>query len=113
MPGLQRKYPLGHPRDDDTPPEPRSGLRQQSRRPQQLLPERGEPRHHASWRAGWDSSYKLQRRSEPPYSPEGTAGRRYVAHVFYAFNNRGIEQTFLKGRYLNQELVDKGFAKVV
>ncbi len=38
---------------------------------------------------------------------------RYVAHVFYAFNNRGIEQTFLKGRYLNQELGDKGFAKVV
>jgi endonuclease YncB( thermonuclease family) len=39
--------------------------------------------------------------------------RRYVAHVFYAFNKRGIEHTFLKGRYLNQELVDKGFAKVV
>jgi len=38
---------------------------------------------------------------------------RYVAHVFYAFNNRGIEPTFLKGRYLNQELVDKGFARVV
>ena len=33
---------------------------------------------------------------------------RYVAHVFYAFNNRGIEQTFLKERYLNQELVDRG-----
>jgi len=33
--------------------------------------------------------------------------RRYVAHVFYAFNNRGIDHTFLKGRYLNQELVDK------
>jgi len=39
--------------------------------------------------------------------------RRYVAHVFYAFNNRGIESTFLKGRYLNQELIDKGFAKPV
>jgi endonuclease YncB( thermonuclease family) len=39
--------------------------------------------------------------------------RRYVAHVFYAFNKRGIEHTFLKGRYLNQELVNKGFAKVV
>ena len=37
----------------------------------------------------------------------------YVAHVFYAFNNRGIESTFLKGRYLNQELVDKGLAKAV
>jgi len=39
--------------------------------------------------------------------------RRYVAHVFYAFNKRGIEHTFLKGRYLNQELVDKRFAKMV
>jgi endonuclease YncB( thermonuclease family) len=39
--------------------------------------------------------------------------RRYVAHVFYAFNNRGIESTFLKGRYLNQELIDKGHAKAV
>jgi hypothetical protein len=39
------------------------------------------------------------------------AGRRYVAHVFYAFNRRGIEHTFLTGRYLNQELVDEGFAK--
>jgi len=38
---------------------------------------------------------------------------RYVAHVFYAFNKRGIESTFIKGRYLNQELVNKGFAKVV
>jgi hypothetical protein len=39
--------------------------------------------------------------------------RRYVGHIFYAFNNQGIERTFLKGRYLNQELVDKGFAKPV
>jgi len=39
--------------------------------------------------------------------------RRYVAHVFYAFSNQGIEKTFLKGRYLNQELIDKGFAKPV
>ncbi len=39
--------------------------------------------------------------------------RRYVGHIFYAFTKSGIEQTFLKGRYLNQELVDKGFAKVV
>ena len=39
--------------------------------------------------------------------------RRYVTHVFYAFNNRGIDRTFLKGRYLNQELVTKGLAKVV
>jgi hypothetical protein len=40
-----------------------------------------------------------------------TAG--YVAHLFYAFNNRGIEHTFANGRYLNQELVNKEFAKVV
>ena len=39
--------------------------------------------------------------------------RRYVGHVFYAFNNQGIESTFLKGRYLNQELIDKGHAKPV
>ena len=38
--------------------------------------------------------------------------RRYVAHLFYAFNNQGIEHTFLRGRYLNQELLDKGFAKI-
>ena len=31
---------------------------------------------------------------------------RYVAHLFYAFNNRGIERTFTNGRYLNQELVN-------
>ena len=38
---------------------------------------------------------------------------RYVAHVFYTFNNRGIDHTFLEGRYLNQELISKGFAKLV
>ena len=38
---------------------------------------------------------------------------RYVAHVSYAFSKSSIEQTFLKGRYLNQELVYKGFARVV
>jgi hypothetical protein len=37
----------------------------------------------------------------------------YVAHLFYAFNNRGIDHAFLMGRYLNQELVNKGFAKLV
>jgi hypothetical protein len=36
-----------------------------------------------------------------------------VRDVFYAFNNQGIGSTFLKGRYLNQELIDKGFAKPV
>ncbi len=39
--------------------------------------------------------------------------RRYVAHVFYSFNKRGIDHTFNKGRCLNQELVNKGFAKIV
>jgi endonuclease YncB( thermonuclease family) len=38
---------------------------------------------------------------------------RYVAHIFYTFNNRGIENAFKKGRYLNQELVNKGFAQLV
>jgi endonuclease YncB( thermonuclease family) len=38
---------------------------------------------------------------------------RYVAHIFYAFTKRGIDHTFLNGRYLNQELVNKGFAKAV
>jgi hypothetical protein len=54
-----------------------------------------------------------ERSLEPPFS-SGIAGtRRYVAQVFYAFNNRVIDHRFLKGRYLNQELVNKGFAKVV
>jgi hypothetical protein len=41
------------------------------------------------------------------------AARLMILDVFYAFNNRGIGHTFSKGRYLNQELIDKGFAKVV
>ena len=35
---------------------------------------------------------------------------RGIASVF---NNRGIESTFLKGWYLDQELTDKGFTKPV
>ena len=31
----------------------------------------------------------------------------------HAFTKRGIDHTFLNGRYLNQELVNKGFAKAV
>ena len=42
-----------------------------------------------------------------------TVGLRWHAHLFYAFNNRGIEHTFTNGRYLNQELVNREFAKVV
>jgi len=38
---------------------------------------------------------------------------RYVAHVFYSFKKESIEKVFGKGRYLNQELVDKGLAKVL
>ena len=83
-------------------------------------------------------SIRLARIDAPPRdTPEGAAGRRfvrkqlavartvvvnthrydihrrYVGHVFYAFNKRGIESTFLKGRYLNQQLLDKGHAKPV
>lgn len=54
-----------------------------------------------------------ERSLEPPFL-SGIAGtRRYVAHVFCAFNNQAIEHTFLNGRYLNQELVNKRFAKMV
>ena len=35
-----------------------------------------------------------------------TVELRWHAHLFYAFNNRGIERTFTNGRYLNQELVN-------
>ena len=81
---------------------------------------------------------RLARIDAPPRdTPEGAAGRRfvreqlavartlivntrksdlhgrYVAHIFYAFNKRGIDHTFIKGRYLNQELVDKGHGKLV
>ncbi len=59
-------------------------------------------------------SIRLARIDAPPRdTAQGAAGRRYVGHVFYAFNNQGIESTFLKGRYLNQELIDKGHAKPV
>ncbi len=83
-------------------------------------------------------SIRLARIDAPPRdTPEGAAGRRfvrkqlavartvvvntrkydihrrYVGHIFYAFNNQGIERAFLTGRYLNQELIDKGFAKPV
>jgi hypothetical protein len=54
------------------------------------------------------------RNDAPPRDTnEGAAGRRCVGHVFYAFNNQGIERAFLKGRDLDQERIDKGFAKLV
>ena len=38
---------------------------------------------------------------------------RYVAHVFYSGQKLKAEACFVKGRYLNQRLVDKGFARRV
>ena len=37
---------------------------------------------------------------------------RYVGHIFYSFKNLGKSEIFSKGRYLNQELVQKQLAKV-
>ena len=38
---------------------------------------------------------------------------RYVAHVFYSPTKRQVENVFLNGRYLNQELLDRKLAKRV
>ena len=38
---------------------------------------------------------------------------RYVAHVFYAPGERDRDAVFIEGRYLNQELVDRGLARVL
>jgi len=38
---------------------------------------------------------------------------RYVGHVFYSFEKDSKEKVFAEGRYLNQELVSKGLAKVI
>ena len=35
---------------------------------------------------------------------------RYVGHVFYSFTDRDKDKIFREGRYLNQELLDKGLA---
>ena len=37
---------------------------------------------------------------------------RYVGHIFYSFKNLGKSEIFSKGRYLNQELVQKKLARV-
>ena len=37
---------------------------------------------------------------------------RYVGHIFYSLKGSSREETFAKGRYLNQELVQKGLARV-
>jgi len=36
---------------------------------------------------------------------------RYVAHVFYSLTETAIGKIFKEGRYLNQELLDRGLAK--
>jgi len=38
---------------------------------------------------------------------------RYVGHVFYSFNEKDKNMVFTKGRYLNQELVDQGLARIL
>jgi len=38
---------------------------------------------------------------------------RYVGDVFYSFKDLRKDEIFLKGRYLNQELVERGLAKTV
>ena len=38
---------------------------------------------------------------------------RYVGHVFYSMSTQNKETIFQSGRYLNQELVDKGLARIL
>jgi len=38
---------------------------------------------------------------------------RYVAHVFYDFSEKKIEKVFQEGKYLNQELLSRHFAKLM
>jgi len=38
---------------------------------------------------------------------------RYVGHVFYSFEEKDKGNIFAKGRFLNQELVDHGLARVL
>lgn len=38
---------------------------------------------------------------------------RYVAYVFYSFKEDDRAKIFREGRYLNQELVEKGLAKII
>ncbi len=37
---------------------------------------------------------------------------RYIGHIFYALGEQSKEKVFENGRYLNQELLDKGLAKL-
>ena len=36
---------------------------------------------------------------------------RYVGHVFYSFQEKDMVKIFTEGRYLNQELLDRGLAR--
>lgn len=38
---------------------------------------------------------------------------RYVGHIFYSSRSLSKDETFTKGEYLNQELVQQGLAKIV
>ena len=38
---------------------------------------------------------------------------RYVAHVFYSFTEKDKDKVFSEGKYLNQELLDRGLAKLI
>lgn len=38
---------------------------------------------------------------------------RYVCHLFYSLKTDNKDKVFSEGRYLNQELVDKGLAKII
>lgn len=37
---------------------------------------------------------------------------RYVAHVFYSFTEKNKDKVFSEGKYLNQELLDRGLARL-
>jgi endonuclease YncB( thermonuclease family) len=38
---------------------------------------------------------------------------RYVGHIFYSFKRQQKDKIFTEGRYLNQELVEQGLARVI
>ena len=37
---------------------------------------------------------------------------RYIGHIFYSFQEKAKDKIFEQGRYLNQELIDKGLARL-
>jgi endonuclease YncB( thermonuclease family) len=38
---------------------------------------------------------------------------RYLSDIFYLLNEEDFLQVTIKGKYLNQELVDKGYCRIV